>query len=160
VLAVAGIGALTFSMAREFSKAPPVTAASARQQLGSDVPMYPNGTFDPTISRIAGTTARIFGGLAGKGLIRGVAGMITADSPQKVVQFYDKKLQALGWTPRGMTDTGMQQQRQYQKGSSDLLMLQTQTTGQGTTIMLMRMRVPGGSTGTRSPAPGSSGDRE
>lgn len=117
----------------------PINKTTVQQQLG-EVPLYPNGTLDETTTRGLISGFRVGEKIAGKqagSIFRGLAVQQTQDRPEKVMEYYDQKLQAEGWkaTPGQRASEG--EARSYQKGN-DVVMIQAQPKPGFTMVTIMR----------------------
>lgn len=165
VIAVAVVSVLGFNTYKSaMQDIGPVTEASVKQGLGSDMPAYPNAQLDLDSTKILVTSFRFGEKLAGKprgSIFSGAALYRTPDDNQKVLSFYDQAMKKEGWQALKSQDTSFQQQHQFQKAGG-VAIIQTQkdpTTG-GTQLSIMRggselvelNRRQGGSEGA-APAP-------
>ncbi len=138
-----------------------VTVDTVQQSLG-EVPLYPGSQLDEDQTRALILTLRagenLVGRMSGKdvqGMFSGLAMLSTADPPEKVLAYYDQRLQAAGWKVSRSQDTAFQEQRIYTRGGESVI-VQTQQQPGGTIITLMRggrgMQAPaGGATPKNSP---------
>lgn len=118
----------------------PVTEASVAQSLGGDVPVYPKAVLNPMVTKVTRATLTTMSKMTGKPfdqMFKGVGAYTSADSPDKVISFYDAKLKKLGWKMTKEQSTGMQEQHMFMK-KSDGLMVQVQNQQGSTIIILMR----------------------
>jgi hypothetical protein len=139
-MVVMGMGAANFvrSAARDIG---PVDAKSVQQNLG-EVPLYPGSTLNVAATQGILTTFRLIERAAGKqpgAIFRAVALMETTDTPDKVLEYYDRELQGAGWKQAQARGGGSSQGRQaaYQKGN-EMVMVQVQQQQGKTMITLMR----------------------
>ncbi|HEU4754613.1 MAG TPA: hypothetical protein VFU47_16000, partial [Armatimonadota bacterium] len=118
----------------------PMDAASVQKRIGQDVPLYPGSHIETTTTQATAASLRIVEKVAGKqpgAIFRGVAALLTSDSADKVLRFYDQKLKAEGWRPTRTRSTSRGEQHAYQKGG-EMVMIQAQEQPQGTMIIIMR----------------------
>ena len=154
VIAIIVVAAMGVSSVTSLMRDVPVDNASVQRSLGPDLPLYPGSSLDPTTTKAAAAGLRISERMTGQKMLKGAGSMVTQDSPEKVLKFYDQRLKQAGWQSLSLRDTGFQQQRQYRKGSQMVLIQVQQQPGQGTMITLMRIEVPaGGSLPGNIPAP-------
>jgi hypothetical protein len=126
--------------------APPVTAQSARQEIGTDVPLYPGATFDQSMTQSSKVGVEVTKGILGDKIAATAPRMAvysTSDSADAVYAYYDKELPKKGWTPVNAGSAGLSRQSMYRKGN-DMLIVQCQGPGGTTLIQLIRMRAPEG----------------
>jgi hypothetical protein len=134
IVVIAGglfVGRLSNEMKR------PISEQEVRQSLGPEVPIYPGSVFEPIATRAMKATLGVIGMGGQKGMFRGVAAYRTSDDAEKVFAWYDKELTSQGWQQRAGTQSN---QRMYQKGDNDMIMVQVQessSTG-GRMVVLMR----------------------
>lgn len=114
----------------------PVTLQTVRQELGSDVPLYPGAALDTSATRAALIALRTMEKTTGQrdgALFRGVGIYDTEDPPDRVRAFYEKHLAAQGW--KRVQDGS--EEVDYRKGE-DHLSVDIERSGETTTITLMR----------------------
>lgn len=144
LLAAILVAVLSFSAFNAFQSVSkqvgPVNQASIQQSLG-EVPLYPGSTLDTSTTQSTLVTYRLLEtNLMHRkpgSVFRAVAAQQTSDSADKVVKFYDQKLEAAGWKKSQTTATGFAEQRQYRKGN-EMLIIQAQPAGPQTVIMIIR----------------------
>jgi hypothetical protein len=115
----------------------PISEQEVRQALGSEVPIYPGGVFEPIATRAMRATLGMMGMGGKKGMFRGVAAYRTSDDSAKIFSWYDQELTSQGWKQMSGAQAN---QRMYQKGDNDVIMVQVQessSTG-GRLVVLMR----------------------
>jgi len=118
----------------------PIDQATIGKAIGSDVPQYPNSTLDETTTRITAITLKILGNVGGEkiqGALRGIGAWRTADTAEKVLQFYDARMKKLGWTIAEKGANVRADQHMYRKGS-EVVVVQAQDQPNGTVIILFR----------------------
>lgn len=106
----------------------PINKAQVLLSLG-DIPLYPGATFDEKITKAQRATFSMMQKVIPADSIN-TAAFSTSDSGDKIADWYDKKMEALGYTPSsGGNLTGMGSssivQQQYKKGQ-DLALVQVQ----------------------------------
>jgi hypothetical protein len=120
----------------------PVTAASIKQSLGEDLPVYPGSELQLAETQGVVTSFRVIEKLSGKpaGSIFGGAAMyVSSDSPEKVLKHYDAAMKKAGWTKFNTQQTGFNTQVQYKKGNEfGIVQVQKSPGTGGTMITLMR----------------------
>jgi hypothetical protein len=135
-----------------------VTQQTVRQDLGADVPNYPNATLDLDATKGATIAFRAIEKASGQragALFRGMGIFDSKDKPAKVRKYYDQLLKAQGWAPE-KTSNSHGNEVEYRKGGEYLTVEAEDAEGGGSTITVMRggpemiKMLPSGS-------PGSSG---
>jgi hypothetical protein len=140
IAVVAALGVNTYQSAMQDIGT--VTEASVQQSLGSDLPAYPNAKLDLDSTKILVTSFRVgekLGGKAKGSIFGGAALYRSPDSPQKVMESYDKTLKKSGWQALKTQDSSFQQQHQFQKaGGVAIVQTQNDPSSGGTQLTIMR----------------------
>lgn len=157
ILATVLVGVLTFRAVKGAVYTGKVDRPTMQQKLGSDVPLYPNGTVDELMTRTVLSTTGIMGGwIKNLGAREPVAvALETGDEEQAIHEYYRRELGAQGWKEfSSRVSTRGADQITFTKGP-DQVMLQVQNSPQSSTkrvIVLMRMQIPQAGAGP-TPAP-------
>lgn len=117
-----------------------VTQQTVRQDLGADVPSYPNATLDLDATRAATITFRAIEKASGQkagAIFRGMGIFDSKEKPDKVRKYYDDQLKEAGWK-REKTGNSTGSEVEYRKGSEYLTVEAEDAEGGGSTITLMR----------------------
>jgi hypothetical protein len=117
-----------------------VTQQTVRQDLGADVPTYPNATLDLDATKGATIAFRALEKASGQkagAIFRGMGIFDSKDKPDKVRKYYDDQLKAQGWKPE-KTGNSNGNEVEYRKGSEYLTVEAEGAEGGGSTITLMR----------------------
>lgn len=142
VLAVVIMGAVGVGMFQGMMKdAGPVNQQAIQQSLG-EIPLYPGFTVNEPGTQIAMGIIRATEKTSGKGvgsLLKTMAIGTTPDEPEKVFQFYAKKLPPLGWKEAKTNgSSGTREQRAYMKGTDEMFIIQAQPQAGGTMVTIIR----------------------
>lgn len=133
-----------------------VTPQTVRQDLGADVPSYPNATLDLDATKGATIAFRAIEKASGQkagALFRGMGIFDSKDKPDKVRKYYDDQLKEEGWK-REKAGNSSGSEVEYRKGSEYLTVEAEDAQGGGSTITLMRggpemvKLLPSGSSGS------------
>jgi hypothetical protein len=147
ILAFAALTYFGFNLFKSVADVGPIDPVTMQRDLGEDVPLYPGGTLDVNITRGMLITFRTMEKVGGKpkgSIFKGVAVVNTADSPDKVLSYYDRQLTQNGWSRMSGQGAQDEKQRQYRKGD-EVVMVQVQERpdGQpGSQVILMRIVGP------------------
>jgi hypothetical protein len=128
-------------VAREMKK--PVNKAEILTGL-APIPIYPGATFDQQATSASSAIVRMTRGITG-GKLRAIGAFRSDDEGQKILDWYEQKLPALGysaWVSGNTEMAGARSARQakYVKGA-DIAVIQAQaqpgSEGKGTVLVLM-----------------------
>jgi hypothetical protein len=117
-----------------------VTEQSARNDLGTDVPIYPGAVFDQETTQGAKIGTEILGQ---EGFAQAMVSYRTSDPPEKVLAYYDKQMPLSGWHADRTMNVGPIVTRTYMKGGRIVTVQVHNMTGE-TTITIQSMRFNAG----------------
>jgi hypothetical protein len=117
-----------------------VTPQTVRQDLGAEVPSYPNATLDLDATKGATIAFRAIEKAAGQkpgAIFRGMGIYDSKDKPDKIRKYYDAQLKKQGWNPEKTGNT-TGSEVEYRKGNEYLTVEAEDAEGGGSTVTVMR----------------------